>query len=81
MYQKFEDVRKSFPWVRIDSQTHKILAIGTFEGLTKKGHIPGHLMTHDYYKQFILEKYGKTIEQFQGDSTMVPSENELHAKG
>lgn len=81
MYQKFQDVRKTFPWVRVDSQTHKIVAIGTFEGLNKKGHVEGHLMTHDYYKQFILEKYGKTIEQFQRNSTMVPFENELHAKG
>ena len=81
MYQKFEDVRKSFPWVRVDSQTHKIVAIGTFEGLNKKGHVGGHLMTRDYYTQFIFEKYGKTVEQFQGDSSMAPSENELHTQG
>ena len=81
MYRKFEDIRKSFPWVIVDKTTHKILAIGTWEGMTHRGHKEGHLMTYNYYKQYIQEIYGETIEQFERDTTVDIPEVVLETEG
>jgi hypothetical protein len=38
-------------------------------------------MTHDYYKQYIEEIYGKTVEQFERDTIVDIPEVVLETKG